>query len=108
MGQALLWRKKGGRMKPESDERVEDLADRIERAGDRYDNAGNYQRANESRIAAKAIRESAEIGRAREIFRTFEAGNQNRQNGVVELTSESRPPRRPWWKWWRSTRTDDS
>ena len=96
-------------MKSEAVESVDDLADRIERAGDRYRNAGDYGRESESRSAAKSIRESVDISRAYEIARRFESGSRLRPKSEISaVTLESRPQRRPWWKWWRSTRTDDS
>jgi hypothetical protein len=92
-----------------SSETVDDLAERVERAGDRYRNARDFKRANESDIAARAIRSSSDVSQAREIARAFEIGlspGAIDQNGTLRLAGRS--PRRPWWKWWRPSQTDDS
>jgi len=90
-------------------ETITDIADRVDRAGDRYRNARDFERENQSRIAAAAIRATSDLSKAREIARTFDQGSNFERGGHNRrLLMASPPPRRPWWKWWKSGRTDDS
>ena len=90
-------------------ETITDIADRVDRAGDRYRNARDFERENQSRIAAAAIRATSDLRKAREIARTFDRGSKlgpRQQASTLMMASPS--PRRPWWKWWKSGGTDDS
>jgi len=92
-----------------STETIIDIADRLDRAGDRYRNARDFERENQSRTAAAAIRATSDLNKAREIARAFDRGSlldQKEQTPTFLMSGV--PPRRPWWKWWRSSRTDDS
>jgi len=92
-----------------STETIIDIADRVDRAGDRYRNAQDFERENQSRIAAAAIRAASDLNKAREIARAFDRGSKldgNEQTATLLMSGA--PPRRPWWKWWRSGRTDYS
>ena len=92
-----------------STETIIDIADRVDRAGDRYRNAQDFERENQSRIAAAAIRATSDLKKACEIARAFDRGsNFERGEQNRRLLMVSPPPRRPWWKWWKSNRTDDS
>jgi hypothetical protein len=86
-----------------STETIDDIAERLERVGDRYHNAGDSKRENESRIAAGAVRGSADLTQAREIARAFDFGfvpGINEDHSALKLAE--RPPRRPWWRRWGS------
>jgi hypothetical protein len=88
---------------------VDDIAERIDRAGDRYHNAGHFKRENESRIAAGAIRGAGDANEAREIAQAFESGldpGLNENGATLQLAGRS--PRRPWWRRWGTGPTDDS
>ncbi len=90
-------------------ETVDDIAERIERTADRYRNARDFQRENEGRIVAEAVRAASDIDQAREIARAFDASqarNANPGNSTQELAGRS--PRLPWWKWRRWGQNDDS
>jgi hypothetical protein len=92
-----------------STETIIDIADRVDRAGDRYRNAQDFERENQSRIAAAAIRATSDLKKAREIARAFDRGSKLGENEqTATLLMSGAPPRRPWWKWWRSSRTDYS
>jgi hypothetical protein len=93
-----------------SAETVDDIAERIDRAGDRYHNAGDLDRESESRTAAAAVRGATSLDRAREIARAFESAQRIGSNGEgAPLGLSGRSPRRPWWKKWRKPgETDDS
>jgi|SRR5262249_25540473 len=97
-----------------SRETVDQIAERIERAADRYRNARDFEQENESRIAAQAIRASSDINQARELARVFEAGQWPPvSHGDAALRDVAQrlagsSPRRPWWKRWRWGQTDDS
>ena len=92
-----------------SAETIDEIAERIERTADRYRNARDFARENESRIAAEAVRASSDITRAREIVRAVEIGQKPAaSHEEANLALAGRSPRRPWWKWWRSGQTDDS
>ena len=88
---------------------VDEIAERIERTADRYRNARDFERENESRIAAEAIRASADVNLAREIARAFEAGQwPAARHGNAAQALAGRSVRRPWWKRWGWGQTDDS
>jgi len=90
-------------------ETIDVIADRIDRAGDRYRNAGHFGRENDSRFAAAAIRNSSDVDQAREIAQAFESGlrpGKDDQGPTLELAGRS--PRRPWWRRWISGQSDDS
>jgi hypothetical protein len=90
-------------------ETVDDIAERIDRAGDRYRNSGDLDLESQSRIFAEAVRRCSSADRAREIARDFESKLRPRSSpGNGSLSLAGRSPRRPWWKWWRSGHTDDS
>jgi hypothetical protein len=89
-------------------ETIEDIAARIDRAGDRYHNAGDLGRENDSRFAAAAIRNSSDVDRAREIAGDFEPGLRPVKDDVIPLEFSARSPRRPWWRRWISGQSDDS
>jgi hypothetical protein len=88
-------------------ETVTDIADRVDRAGDRYRNAQDFEREDQSRIAAAAIRATSDLNAAREMARAFELGlklDENEQTAPTIMAISQR--RRPWWKWWKSNRTN--
>jgi hypothetical protein len=90
-------------------ETVDEIAERLDRAGDRYRNAGDFDLENQSRIVAEVVRRCPSVDRASEIARDFESRMKvgfSRGNAPVSLAGRS--PRRPWWKWWRRGQTDDS
>ena len=90
-------------------ETIDDVAERIERAGDRYRNARDFDRENESRLAAVAIRSASNLNQAREIARAFELGLNPGERGQRAVLMAGSPPKLPWWKRWkRSGQTDDS
>jgi hypothetical protein len=91
-----------------STETIIDIADRVDRAGDRYRNALDFERENQSRIAAAAIRATVDLNKAREIARAFDrASRLDRSEQTATVLMSGAPPRRPWWKWWRSSRPYD-
>lgn len=51
-----------------------DIADRIDRHGDRYHNGGNDKGEKAAREAAKDAREARTVERAREVERDFNSG----------------------------------
>ena len=90
-------------------ETIDDIAARIDRAGDRYRNAGDLSRERESRYVAESIRSSSDVTRARGIAQTFESGlrpGKDDQGPTLEFAARS--PRRPWWRRWISGQSDDS
>jgi len=90
-------------------ETVDEIAGRIERTADRYRNARDFERENESRIAAEAIRASSDINLARKIARAFEAGQwPAASHSNAEQALAGRSVRRPRWKRWGWGQTDDS
>jgi len=92
-----------------SAETIDEIAERIERTADRYRNARDFARENESRIAAEAVRASSDVTRAREIARDVETGRSPAPRPLdTELAFSGTSPKRPWWKRWRSGQTDDS
>lgn len=52
-----------------------DIADRIDRHGDRYHNAGDFRNEGEARDAARRARNADTVEEAREIERDFNAGH---------------------------------
>ena len=90
-------------------ETVDDIAERIDRAGDRYHNAGDLKREIDSRIASGDVRSAGDTDEARVIARAFELDHglcPDSDRPRVELAGRS--PRRPWWRRWGSGTTDDS
>ena len=90
-------------------ETVDDIAERIDRAGDRYHNAGHFDLERESRTTAAAVRRSRDVNQAREMARAFESGlilGSGGENAPQQMAGSA--PRRPWWKWWKSPRSNHS
>ena len=56
------------------EETPQEIADRIDRHGDRYHNAGDAQNEAEAREAAERARNAASAGEAREIECEFNRG----------------------------------